>query len=222
MSDSRSDARLRDLASALTAGELDDAEAQEVRARLAQDPGLAHLYGEIRAVRRGLADFAAGAGPSPPELSGRILAATLPRFRTLYVRRANYWPTWVAAAAAAAMMLFFQPPLVRGALESLPRASEGVSSLRAAANRQTDRALAELGVLRASVSFALEDQMDRLGDRLRDLERATRHRDELVAAPGSGPEPPGSGPEPPGSDPKPPGSDPKPTAAEDPQGGTAP
>ena len=215
MSDSRSDARLRDLASALTAGELDDAEAQEVRARLAQDPGLAHLYGEIRAVRRGLADFAAGAGPSPPELSGRILAATLPRFRTLYVRRANYWPTWVAAAAAAAMMLFFQPPLVRGALESLPRASEGVSSLRAAANRQTDRALAELGVLRASVSFALEDQMDRLGDRLRDLERATRHRDELVAAPGSGPEPPSS-------DPKPPGSDPKPTAAEDPQGGTAP
>ena len=215
MTDSRSDARLRDLASALTAGELDDAEAQEVRARLAQDPELARLYGEIRAVRRGLADFAAGAGPSPPELSGRILAATLPRFRTLYGRRANYWPTWVAAAAAAAMMLFFQPPLVRGALESLPRASEGVNSLRAAANRQTDRALAELGVLRASVSFALEDQMDRLGDRLRDLERATRHRDELASAPGSAPEPPGSAPEPPGSAPKPP-------AAEDPQGGTAP
>ena len=208
MSDSRSDARLRDLASALTAGELDDAEAQEVRARLARDPGLAQIYGEIRVVRRGLADFAAGAGPSPPELRERILAATLPRFRTLYVRRANYWPTWVAAAAAAAMMLFFQPPLVRGALESLPRASEGVSSLRAAANRQTDRALAEFGVLRASVSFALEDQMDRLGDRLRDLERATRHRDELAAAPGS--------------DPEPPGSDPKPTATGDPQGGTAP
>ena len=210
MRDSRSDARLRDLASALAAGELDDAEAQEVRARLAQDPELARLYGEIRAVRRGLADFAAGAGSSPPELSGRILAATLPRFRVLYVRRTNYWPTWLAAAAAAAMMLFFQPPLVRGALESLPRASEGVSSLRAAANRQTDRALAELGVLRASVSFALEDQMDRLGDRLRDLERATRRRDELASPPGSDPEPPGSG------------SDPESPAAPDPQGGIAP
>lgn len=180
-----SDDRFRDLVSALAAGELDPAEAQRVRAQLAENPELARLYGEIRAVRRGLGDFAAGAETPPPDLQGRILAATLPTFRSLYVRRTHYWPTWLAAAAAAAMLLFFQPPLVRGALESLPRASDGVSSLRAAANRHTDRALAEFGVLRASVSFALEDQMDRLEDRLRDLERATRHRDELLSAPES-------------------------------------
>ena len=140
-------------------------------------------------MRRGLADFAGGAETPSPELQRRILAATLPQFRSLYGRRTDYWPTWLAAAAAAAMLLFFQPPLVRGALESLPRASDGVSSLRAAANRQADRALAEFGVLRASVSFALEDRMDRLGDRLRDLERATRQRDELRSESGSGPGP---------------------------------
>lgn len=183
MTDARSKDRLRDLVSALAAGELDQAEAQRVRGRLAEDPELAQLYGEIRAVRRGLADFAAGAETPPPDLQERMLAATLPKFRSLYVRRTQYWPTWLAAAAAAALLLFFQPPLVRGALDSLPRASDGVSSLRAIANRQADRALAEFGVLRASVSFALEDQMDQLGDRLRDLERATRHRDRLLTAP---------------------------------------
>ena len=181
--------RLRDLVSALAAGELDEAEAQRVRARLAEEPELALLYGEIRAVRRGLADFAAGAEAPRPDLQGRILAATLPRFRSLYVRRTHYWPTWLAAAAAAAALLFFQPPLVRGALDSLPRASDGVSSLRAAASRQADRTLAEFGVLRASISFALEDQMDQLGDRLRDLERATRHRDQLLSAPESDADP---------------------------------
>ena len=181
MKDSRSDTRMADLVSALAAGELDEAEAQRVRIRLAGDPDLARLYGEIRAVRRGLTDFAAGAEPAPPDLRNRILTATLPRFRTLYGRRTNYWPTWLAAAAAAAALLFFQPPMVRGALEALPRASDGVTTLRAAANRQADWALAELGVLRASLSFALEDRMDRLGDRLRDLERATRRRQEQAS-----------------------------------------
>lgn len=201
MKDPRSDTPMENLVSALAAGELEAAEAQQVRAQLARDPELARLYGELRAVRRGLADFAAAAEVPPPELRGRILTATLPRFRALYRRRTSYWPTWLAAAAAAAALLFFQPPLVRGALDALPRAADGVSNLRAAANRQTDRALAELGVLRASVSFALEDRMDQLGDRLRDLERATRHRAELASAP------PGA-------------SDP--VAAETPQGGTAP
>ena len=166
--------------SELAAGDLAPAEAARVRKRLARDPELANLYGEIRAVQRGLLDFAAAAGPPPVDLEGRILARTLPRFRALYGRRPNYWPTWAAAAAAAAAFLFFQPPLVRGALETLPRVSEGMTVLRAAANRQTDRAVAEFGVLRASVAFALEDRMDRLNDRLRDLERATRHRGEVT------------------------------------------
>ena len=201
MSDHRPDARVEDLVSALAAGELAAAEAERVRAQLARDPQLARLYGEIRAVRRGLADTAATAESPPPGLRDRILTATLPPFRTLYQRRTSYWPTWLAAAAAAAAMLFFQPPLVRGALDSLPRASDGVSNLRAAANRQADRALALLGVLRASVSFALEDRMDQLGDRLQDLERATRHRAELSPAPARGPDP---------------------AAVETPQGGIAP
>ena len=188
MSDGRPEACMAELVSGLAAGELEPAEAQRIRARLARDPELARLYGEIRAVRRGLTDFAAGAGSPPRELRDRILAETLPRFRALYRPRSNYWPTWLAAAAAAAALLFFQPPPVRGALETLPRASDGVSALRAAANRQTDRALAELGVLRASISFALEDRMDRLGERLRDLERATRHRNDVADGPRPRPE----------------------------------
>ena len=177
-----------DLVSALAGGELPEDEAQRVRVQMARDPELARLYGEIRAVRRGLTDCAAGAGSAPRELREQILAATLPRFRTLYGRRTNYWPTWLAAAAAAATLLFFQPPLVRGALEALPSASDGVTNLRAVANRQTDWALAELGVLQASLSFALEDRMDRLGDRLRDLEKATRHRNEQASASATGPD----------------------------------
>lgn len=188
MKDPRPDARMVDLVSALAGGELHEDEAHEVRAQLARDPELAQLYGEIRAVRRGLADFAAGAGSAPRGLNEHILAATLPRFRTLYGRRTNYWPTWLAAAAAAATLLFFQPPLVRGALGALPSASDGVTNLRAVANRQTDWALAELGVLQASLSFALEDRMDQLGDRLRDLERATRRRNEQASASPIGPD----------------------------------
>ena len=179
MNDNFTEARV----SALAAGELDAFEAQRVRAELARNPELARLYGEIRAVRRSLADFSAGAAADRSGLHERILATTLPRFRALYGRRTSYWPTWLAAAAAAVVVLVLQPPPVRGALEALPRASDGVSSLRAAASRQTHRALAELGVLRASLSLALEDRMDRLGDRLRDLERATRRRDER--APGA-------------------------------------
>ena len=168
--------------SALAAGELSAADAQKVRAELARDAGLARLYGELRAVRRSFVLFAAEADADRPALREQILTATLPRFRSLYGRRTSFWPTWLAAAAAAAVVLLAQPPPVRGALDGLAAASEGVSNLRAAASRHTDRALAELGVLRASLGVALEDRMDRLGDRLRDLERATRRRDGRARA----------------------------------------
>ena len=172
--------------SALAAGELDDAEAQRVRAGLSGNPERARLYGELRGVHRALGDFAAGAEEERAGLRERILASTLPRFRSLYRGRTAYWPTWLAAAAAAAVVLLVQPPPVRGALDSLAVASEGMSSLTAAASRQTSRALAELRVLRASLGVALEDRMDRLGDRLRDLERATRRRDEGIRPPAAG------------------------------------
>ena len=163
--------------SALAAGELDAVEAQHLRTRLAEDPELARRYGEILAVRRALADFVAGPFPARPGLDERILAVTLPRCRALPARRRNYWPTWLAAAAAAAAFVFvFEPP-------PLAWASHEVGRLRANVARTTDRAVAELGVLRASLSLALEDRLDRLGDRLRDLEQATRRRDGRAEAP---------------------------------------
>ena len=66
LTDAHSKDRLGDLVSALAAGELDPAEAQRVRARLAEDPELARLYGEIRAARRGLADLPPPAREAPP------------------------------------------------------------------------------------------------------------------------------------------------------------
>ncbi len=172
--------------SALAAGELDDAEAARVREEMSRSPRRARLYGELRSVHRALQDFRGGANQERPELRKRILSVTLPPFRALYGRRGRYWPTWLAAAAAAVLVLFLEPPPLRSALDSLAAASTGVSELRAAAIRQTDRALVELAVLRASLGIALEDRMDRLGDRLRDLERATRRRDDRARDPAAG------------------------------------
>ncbi|MDE2880991.1 MAG: hypothetical protein OXP70_04005, partial [Acidobacteriota bacterium] len=93
MTDTRSKDRLRDLVSALAAGELDQAEAQRVRARLAKDPELAALYGEIRAVRRGLADYAGGRAAPPAGQRGPQQAPPPPYFRTRKIRGAPKKPT---------------------------------------------------------------------------------------------------------------------------------
>lgn len=175
--------------SALAAGELDEKEARLLRRELQRDPALARLYGEFCLARRALADFAAaaeaesGAAGSRPELRDRILAATLPAFRKRYRRRAVYWPTWVAAAAAIVAVAVVRPPPLAGALDRLFEGAGGVGRLAEAATDTRRSAAAELDTLRASLGAAFEVRMDRLGDRLRDLEEATR-------APGrAGPEP---------------------------------
>ena len=166
--------------SALAAGELDEKEARLLRQELRRDPALARLYGEFCLARRALSDFAAaaeaesGASGSRPELRERILAATLPAFRKRYRRRAVYWPTWVAAAAAILAVALVRPPPLDGALDRLFEATGGVGRLAEAATDTGKNAAAELDTLRASLGAAFDDRMDRLGDRLRDLEEATR------------------------------------------------
>lgn len=167
---------------ALAAGELSDREAQPVRREVARDPELARFYREQRRLQRALRlRPEEGVGPDPA-LRERILAATLPEFRRLYRRRTAFWPAWFTAAAAVLLVFMVQPPPVRGALDALPRAARGLHRLQAEASRRTDRVLAELSVFRASFGVALEDRLDRMGDRLREVERATRRRDQ--AAPG--------------------------------------
>ena len=168
-------------AAELAAGELSEQEAQPVRRELARDPELARFYREHRSLSRAFLFPTEGARPRDPELRERILAATLPRFRRLYGRRAAFWPAWLTVAAAVILVCIIQPPVVRGAFEALPRAARGLHRLQTEASRRTDRVLAELSVLRASFQVAMEDRMDRMGDRLRDVERATRRRDRAAA-----------------------------------------
>ena len=180
MSDGPIPAERLEALSALAAGELDEKEARGLRQELRRDPALARLYGEFCLARRALADCAAaaeaesGAAGSRPELRDRILTATLPAFRKRYRRRAVYWPTWVAAAAAIIAVAVVRPPPLAGALDRLFESTGGVGRLAEAASDTGRSAAAELDTLRASLGAAFDDRMDRLGDRLRDLEEATR------------------------------------------------
>lgn len=168
--------------SALAAGELPEPEARRVRERMRRDPGVAARYGDYCRARRALADFAAaaeavpGGGSGRPELRDRILRATLPAFRRRFTRRAAYWPAWLAAAAALLLVAIVRPPPVAAALDRLFGDSGRVSRLAEAAADRRGRAAAELGEMRAELGAALDDGMDRLGDRLRDFEQATRGR----------------------------------------------
>ena len=179
--------------SALAAGELDEKEARLLRQELRRDPARARLYGEFCLARRALSDFAAaaeaesGAAGSRPELRERILAATLPAFRQRYRRRTVYWPTWVAAAAAILAVALVRPPPLDGALDRLFEATGGVGRLAEAATDTGKNAAAELDTLRASLGAAFDDRMDRLGDRLRDLEEATRGPGPAETAAPAGP-----------------------------------
>lgn len=185
--------------SALAAGELPEGEARRVRERMRREPEVASRYGDYCRARLALADFAAaaeslpGGGGARPELRDRVLAATLPAFRRRYVRRTAYWPAWLAAAAALLLVAVVRPPPVAAALDRLFGDAGRVSRLAEAAADRRGRAAAELGEMRAEFGAALDDGMDRLGDRLRDFEQATRGRGRPPLAP-EAPETTGDGP----------------------------
>ena len=184
--------------SALAAGELPEGEARQVRERMRREPEVASRYGDYCRTRLALADFAAaaesvpGGGGARPELRDRILAATLPAFRRRFARRTAYWPAWLAAAAALLLVAVVRPPPVAAALDRLFGDSGRVSRLAEAAADRRGRAAAELGEMRAEFGAALDDGMDRLGDRLRDFEQATRGRRRPPPAP-EAPGPAGEG-----------------------------
>ena len=168
---------------ALAAGELTDEEAPTVRAQLARDPRLARMYGDHRALQRALHFGPEDGRGSSPALRARILARTLPEFRRLYRRRNPFLPAWVTAAAAALVLLMVHPPEALESLDAASRLTRGFHQLRAEASRRADRVFAEFSVLRASLGVAVENRLDRMGDRLREVERATRRRDDANASP---------------------------------------
>jgi hypothetical protein len=127
--------------------------------------------------------------PQPSaDLADRILAATRTKFgprrdetstfsRFALPYRIN-WAVW-AAAAAFVLFLFLRPPAVFSGLgNQLNRTGHQAYSFGLRVYRGSERLIDELNVLRMTVGVAFEDRLDRLNERLKDLEEARRKSEE--------------------------------------------
>jgi hypothetical protein len=120
-----------------------------------------------------------------PELVERVLAATRGRLRGPEQPRSNVlpglplpaWSQWVAWAAAAALvtLLLVRPgSVLSGIGDRLSRFGHRAYSYGLQVYRGSEQLLDELNVLRMTVGVAFEDRLDRLNERLKDLEEARR------------------------------------------------
>jgi hypothetical protein len=123
------------------------------------------------------------AQPSP-NLADRILAATRTRFRTRQGEAPSFpgfplpsrinWAVWVAAAAFV-VFAFLRPPEFLSELGNrMNRMGHQTYSFGLRVYRGSERIIDELNVLRMTVGVAFEDRLDRLNQRLKDLEEARR------------------------------------------------
>jgi hypothetical protein len=86
------------------------------------------------------------------------------------------WAVW-AAAAAFVVVLFLRPPVFLSALgEHVNRMGHQTYSFGLRVYQGSERLIDELNVLRMTVGVAFEDRLDRLNERLKDLEEARRKR----------------------------------------------
>ncbi|MFQ5790272.1 MAG: anti-sigma factor family protein [Acidobacteriota bacterium] len=146
-------------------------------------PRLAELREVLHALR---------SGPRPEagdRLTERILALT--RSRLSELRRAARlsdpasiypaWTNWVAAAVAASfvLVLVFRPPRsFTGFGDRLSRLGRQAYSFGVRVYTETERLMDELNILRMTVGVAFEDRVDRLNERLKDLEEARQKRED--------------------------------------------
>jgi uncharacterized membrane protein len=140
--------------------------------------------------------------PEPPDdLTERILERTRPVLRAARSQRLeraevpSFWrsaPNWLAAAAVLVGVLVFWPDFLAGASRRVSQTAYQAYSLGVRAYYRTERWMEELNVLRMTVGVAFENRLDRLSERLRDLEEARRRtggnddpdtRSELGSAP---------------------------------------
>jgi hypothetical protein len=148
-------------------------------------PECASLMAAFRDVMEALGT---STGPEPsPELEERILAATR---KTFGVKRDEIpgvpgfslparinWAVW-AAAAAFVIILFLRPPmLLSGIGGHVNRMGHQTYSFGLRVYRGSERLIDDLNVLRMTVGVAFEDRLDRLNERLKDLEEARRKQD---------------------------------------------
>jgi hypothetical protein len=120
--------------------------------------------------------------PKPaPELVQQIVAASRPKLASLLQPvgagsspwSVLSWGNWAAWGAAAAMVviLFLGPSQ---AVSRVNQLGHQVYSFGLGVYRDTEGLIDELNVLRMTVGVAFEDRLDRLNQRLKDLEEARR------------------------------------------------
>jgi hypothetical protein len=123
--------------------------------------------------------------PEPPSnLTELILERTRPALLTAREASAeldtepSFWRSFgsgLAAAAVLAMVLFFRPPeFVAGWSRSVSQTAHQGYSLGVRTYHRTARWIEDLNVLRMTVGVAFENRLDRLNERLRDLEELRR------------------------------------------------
>jgi hypothetical protein len=152
--------------------------------------------GLAESMERVLSLFSKFEAPEPPEnLEDLILARTRPAL--LAARKAgatleaepSFWRSFGSGLAAAAVLtaiLLFRPPAFLQDLSSAVSQSAHQSySFGVRAYHRTARWIEDLNALRMTVGVAFENRLDRLNERLRDLEEL-RRRNEGEDEPRSG------------------------------------
>jgi Putative zinc-finger len=156
---------------------------RELRTHLASCVECRDLIEALRDVVASLRSFAA------PEPSGQLTEKILERTRPLRIaaRQAveedpfsgpTFWRTasgWLAAAAVLATVLLWHPPeLVEGWSRRVSQTAHQAYSFGVRGYHRGERFVDELNVLRMTVEVAFENRIDRINERLRDLEEARR------------------------------------------------
>ncbi len=148
-------------------------------------PGLLETFREVRSALETMPH------PHPsPQLVERILVASHPELAkranlSNFTKRARFgpplapnlswrgWAAWGTAAALVAISLLGPSK----ALSRINQIGHQVYSVGLGVYRDTEGLIDELNVLRMTVGVAFEDRLDRLNQRLKDLEEARRKND---------------------------------------------
>lgn len=158
---------------------------KDLEGHLAECPNCPEFLEAFKEIRTALETM-----PHPhasAQLVERLLAASRPRLANLanlsnFAERARFaaplvpnlsWGGWAAWGTAAALVAV----LILGPSQALSRLNQighRIYSVGLGAYRDTEGLIDELNVLRMTVGVAFEDRLDRLNQRLKDLEEARR------------------------------------------------
>ena len=144
--------------------------------------GLAESMKEVLSLLAGFEEVA-----PPANLEDLILARTRPALRATREARIAmeeeppFWRSFgsgLAAAAVLATILIFRPPeFLQGWSRTVSQSAHQGYSLGVRTYHRTARWLEDLNALRMTVGVAFENRIDRLNERLRDLEELRRRND---------------------------------------------